>query len=115
MKLSEIKGEEALEVLADIMEPAAVIMADERVLDTIQKEPKIVAAAKIIKWHKKEILTVLAYLNQEDPETFNPSLLALPKMVIDLMNDPEVNDLFQSQGLMTEGESSISASENTTE
>lgn len=115
MKLSEIKGEEALEVLADIMEPAAVIMADERVLNTIQKEPKIVAASKIIKWHTKEILTVLAYLNQEDPETFKPSLLALPKMVIDLMNDPELTDLFQSQGLTTEGESSISASENTTE
>lgn len=115
MKLSEIKGEEALDVLADIMEPAAIIMADERVQETVQSEPQIVAAAKILRWHKKEILTVLAYLNQEDPETFKPSLLALPRMVLELINDPEVKDLFRSQGLMTEGESSISASENIAE
>jgi hypothetical protein len=115
MKLSEIKGEEALDVLADIMEPAAIIMADERVLETVQSEPQLVAAAKILKWHKKEILTVLAYLNQEDPETFKPSILALPRMVLELINDPEVKDLFRSQGLTMEGESSISASENTAE
>lgn len=116
MKLSEIRGEEAIELLGDILTPATEIMADPKVSSAVESgKPKLVIATTILKNHAKSILTILALLNQEDPETYNPSLLALPKMVMDLLEDEELMDLFHSQGQLKEDESSASASENTAE
>ena len=116
MKLSEIRGEAAIELLGDILIPAAEIMADPKVSSAVESgKPKLVIATTILKNHAKSILTILALLNQEDPETYNPSLLALPKMVMDLLEDEELMDLFRSQGQLKEDESSASASENIAE
>ena len=43
-KLSEIKGEEALDVLAEIIEPAAEIFTDENVKKALKSESRIKAA-----------------------------------------------------------------------
>ena len=116
MKLSEIRGEAAIELLGDMLTPATEIMADPKVSSAVESgKPKLVIATTILKNHAKSILTILALLNQEDPETYNPSLLALPKMVMDLLEDEELMDLFRSQGQLKEDESSASASENIAE
>ena len=116
MKLSEIRGEAAIELLADILEPAAIIMADPEVEKVIKADkPKIIIASTLLKNHPKEILKILALLNQEDLETYKPSLLVLPKMVIDLLNDEELMNLFHSQSQLKEDESSASVSENIAE
>ena len=54
----------------------------------------------------------MAILNQQDVETYNPSLAEIPKMLLDLLNDKEVLDLFQSQAETTEKTSSSSVMEN---
>lgn len=116
MKLSEIKGDQALDVLADIIDPACEIISDKEIEEVYRsKKPKLLIVKLAIKNHKKAIITILALLNGEDPETFEPSLLTLPKMVLDLVNDPELDELFQSQGMTMLSESSFSATETTTE
>jgi hypothetical protein len=116
MKLSEIRGEGAIELLGDILIPVTEIMADPKVSSAVESgKPKLIIATIILKNHAKSILTILALLNQEDPETCNPSLLALPKMVMDLLNDEELMNLFHSQSQLKEDESSASASENIAE
>ena len=114
MKLSEIRGEEALDLLVDLIDPITLICADEEVVNAYKsKAPKIVLVKKLIEKHKKEVLTVLALLNGEDPTTYNPSIVALPKLLLDLLHDEELKSLFISQGMMMGSESSISATENT--
>ena len=114
MKLSEIRGENALDLLVDLIDPITAICADEEIVNTYKsKAPKIVLVKKLVANHKKEVLTVLALLNGEDPATFNPSIVALPKMLLDLLHDEELANLFTSQRAMTGSESSISATENT--
>lgn len=116
MKLSEIRGEEAIELLGDMLEPATEIMADSKVANAVESgKPKLLIAKIILKEHPKAILEILALINREDPTTFNPSIFILPKMVLDLLNDEEVINLFHSQSQLKEGESSASASENTAE
>ena len=91
-------------------------MADPSVSSAVESgKPKLIIVTTILKNHAKSILTILALLNQEDPETYNPSLLALPKMVMDLLEDEELMDLFRSQRQLKEDESSASASENIAE
>ena len=94
-KLSEIKGEEALDVLAEIIEPAAEIFSDENVKNAVKTEKNKVKAVKIIlKDHKKAILTLMATLEETPVEEYKPTLLALPALIIEVLNDPELNSLF---------------------
>lgn len=113
MKLSEIKGERALEVLVDLIDPVTLIAADEEIVNTYKsKAPKILLIKKLIENHKKEVLTMLAILNGEDPATYEPSLIELPKMLLDLVQDEELMNLFTSQNQKMGSVSSGSAMEN---
>ena len=93
-KLSEIKGEEALDVLAEIIEPAAEIFTDENVKKALKSESRIKAAKIILKDHKKAILALMAALEETPVEEYKPTLLALPALIIGVLNDPELQNLF---------------------
>ena len=93
-KLSEIKGEEALDVLAEIIEPAAQIFTDENVKEALKSGSRIKAVKIILKDHKKAIITLMATLEETPVEEYKPTLLALPALIIGVLNDPELNSLF---------------------
>lgn len=116
MKLSEIKGEKALEVVADLIDPITLILADNEFIELYKSnKPKILVVKKLLKTHQKETLTILALLNDEDPETYKPSIVELPKMLLDIFNDEELKSLFTLQTQKMEGEFSGSATESTEE
>ena len=105
MRLSEIKGENAIDVLADILDPLTEILADPKVKEVARSNgPTLIKASKILKYQKKAVLEMLAILNQTPAEEFKPSLLELPLMLTELINDVKENkeliSLFQSQGQM---------------
>ena len=120
MKLSDFKGEEAIEVMAEIIEPLAMILADKEI-QTLAKQEKKPAPVKYIKPalknHKEEVITVLATLNRKSVDEFKKelTLLNLPIMLVDMINDPEMQNLFRSQGqaIVTSSPLSGSATENT--
>ena len=93
-KLSEIKGEEALDVLAEIIEPAAQIFTDENVKEALKSGSRIKAVKIILKDHKKAIITLMAALEETPVEEYKPTLLALPALILGVLNDPELNSLF---------------------
>lgn len=108
MKLSEIRSEAAIDAIADIIDPVMDILADEEVQAEIKSgKPRAMLVKPILKLKKKEILTILAILNGEEPATFNPNLIQLPVMLLGLLNEIDENkelaDLFQSQRQMKEG------------
>lgn len=114
MKLNEIKGEQALDVLADIMIPACDIAADPALAKKIDAgDPKVVVVAYVLKNHKKQVLEIMARLDGEDPARYSPNLLALPKKVLEIVNDPEIMAFFTSQGQTEDEELSGSATEST--
>lgn len=100
MRLSEIQGEKALDTLADLLEPVSLIIADDEITKLANEDQKIKVVQYILKNHKKEAITILALLDGEDPATYKPSLLSLPKKLLELLSDPDITDLFQSQGLI---------------
>ena len=98
MKLSEIKGDRALDVIADLLDPMAEIMGDKQISDILKSGKAPIRAIKLsLKNHKKAVLYMMAIIDGEDPETYAPSLLEIPKRLLDLLNDPEVQRLFASQ------------------
>lgn len=118
MRLSEIKGTDAIDVIADIIDPVTVILADKEIQEAIEtKKPYLLIAKTILKNQKEAILEVLAVLHKENPKEFKPSLIELPIMLVqlvqDVMNNKELVDLFQLQGVKTASVSSFPAMQNT--
>lgn len=115
MKLSEIRDDAALDAIADILEPFSELATDEEFTSLIKSGQKLKAAITGIKNHKKAIIDILAVLNGESPEDFHFSLISLPVMVMNVINEIESEEdlklLFLSADV-TET-SSTSALENT--
>lgn len=114
-KLSEYRGEEALDVLADLIEPAAEIMQDKQLVAFFREKNMAKAASFAIKNHKKAVLQIMARLEDEPVETYAPSIFALPMKLLEIFNDPELVDLFTSQGQSEVQTNSGSATEITEE
>lgn len=120
MKISEIKGVDAIDVIADIIDPITAIMADIEIKKAAQaKKPTIVIVKLLLKRHKESILEILAYLNNENPKDFKPSLLELTVMLVSLINEisdnKELMSLFLSQPQMMASVSSGTVMVNTEE
>ena len=113
MNLSEIRGEQALDVLANILDPISKIAVDEKFQKLVKAKDKIGCIQHILRNYKKEILFVMASLDGEDPQSYNPTLPQIPAKLLELLNDPMIKPFFESQGRSQGDASSGSATENT--
>lgn len=114
MKLSEIKGEKALDMLAEIIEPLSEIAADKEFAESLKAGKMSKAVKQALKNHKESVITILAVLSEKPPAEYECNLLSLPMQLLDIINDPWLKQAFISQSqdiLMNSG----SATENTEE
>lgn len=115
MKLAEIKGQEAIDALADLIIPASEIFSDKKVVDLLKAKDKLKAIHVMLKNHSKAVIEMLAILEREDPATYQPSIVALPMKLLEFFNDPEVVRLFFSQEQTKDETSSSPVTEITEE
>ena len=114
MKLSEYQGEAALDVLADLIEPAGEIMSDKEIGEVF-KENRFKAIGMAIKNHKKAVMQILATMDGVPVDEYKCNVFSLPVKILEILNDPEMIQLFTYQGQTGDANSSGSASENTEE
>ena len=113
MSKLDVRGEEALEIFADLLEPLSKILSDAEVTSAYRAGNNMKAIQVAIKRHKKEVIYCLAVLDGEDPETYAPGIFTLPIKVLKLLNSPEFADLFTLQGQKKQSVSSGSATADT--
>ena len=108
----ETIGIAALDILADLIEPAIEIFGDSEFAGYIKTKqmPKAIRAA--IKNHKSAVLDIMAVVDGADRETYNPGVFALPVKLLEILNDPDMMSLFRSAQETAETVSE-SVSENT--
>lgn len=128
MKLSDIKGERTLDVIADLIDPIANIVADEKAAVMFKREklPEgktarefVVERLKssvpvLLKDHKADIIFILSTIEGVTPEEYSEGL-TIEKLIvdfIDLFTDGVASSLFTSAQT---GDSSGSAQANTVE
>ena len=123
MKLADLKGERAIEVIADLIAPIANIASDQEnlqlfkvkkqdgetdremaVRDLTEKIPVL------LKSHKRDILAILSAVNGSDPDEL--SLLDIFQGTADLINDQDFVSLFLS-AVKPAGQSSATESSET--
>lgn len=121
MRLSDIKGERALDVIADLIEPICSIAQDEGVKALMKKQalpqdaaPRAFAVDRLrkhvpalIKTHKADVIAILATIEGVTAEEY-AQRLTLSKLLCDcvsLLNDTEFIELFISAQQETQARS----------
>lgn len=99
MKATKITGLEAYDVLADLLVPIEELSHNDEVMAEFKEKNYLKALIIALRTNKKEINTILAVLDGQDPETFEPNVFTLPKQLVSLANDPDVISLFQFSSL----------------
>ena len=99
MKLSQIKGDRAYDVLTEVLEPIGNIMLDEEARNMLsdmkdKKATKILP--KIMKSHKNDLIKVLAALDGISVTEYKEklTLAKLTSDFVDLLTDEESQKLF---------------------
>lgn len=111
MKLSEIKGERTIDVLADITAPIISIASDEQAAKLFKREkcPEDMeptafmlvrireALPPLLKSHKDDLIAILAALDGVEPSEYaeNMTLASLVGDVFGIMADEELQAFFQ--------------------
>lgn len=111
MKLSEYQGEAALDILADLIEPAGEIMTDKEIGEVFKKN-RFRAIGLAIKNHKNAVMQIMATIDGVPVEEYKCNVFTLPVKILELLNDPDIVQLFTYQGQTGGANSSGSASEN---
>lgn len=103
-KLSEFKDDEAMDVLAEILEPASNLIGNANFKLAIRgdknngiKPNRLQAIRVAIKENRTDVVRIMAILSEKPLEEFHYNLLTLPKMMLDIFNDKELIDFFSYQ------------------
>jgi hypothetical protein len=118
-RLQDIKGLEAMDVLADLLDPVTELVKKPEILKVIDENGlnDIETIKALIKGGKMEVLQILAILDgrpiEEFLETFD--ILTLPVMLYQTFNDDALQAVFTSQGQSEAVKSSGLAMESTEE
>ena len=107
MKLGDLKGERAIEVIADLIAPIANIATDPKNKDFFRMEKREgeddrTAAARelkkkipfLLKEHKADVLAILCSIENKNPNDL--SIVDIVSGMVELANDQEFLNLFLS-------------------
>ena len=121
MKLGALKGEKAIEVIADLIGPIANIAADNQNLRLFHAQKKDGETDRemavrdltekiplLLRTHKKDVLAILCAVEGRQPEELN--VLEIIRGALELANDPEFLSLFFTAVSSTDGQTPPSGS-----
>lgn len=115
-KLSDYKGDEAIELWVDLLEPMTDILSDGKVADVVRSgKPKMLIAKEILKSHSEEAKQILLLIDPTPIDGLN-IIIRLVALLSDIGENEEVKGFFgyAEQATMNE-ESSGSVTESTEE
>ena len=101
MKLSELKGQDAIEAIADIMEPLSAIACDKRLRADFKKvaeaDDRVAALGKVlpkaIKTHKADVVKILATVNRKTVKEYEAEA-TVPRIMADAFDVLTDEELF---------------------
>lgn len=113
-KFSDYKGDEAIELWADLLEPLNSILNDEDTRKAIAEgKSKLVIAKAILKNSKKEAVEIMLRIDPEPIDGLN-IILRLISLLADIGSNEEIRSFFGfAEAVKMESESSGSATEST--
>lgn len=113
-KLSDYKGNEAIELWADLLDPLTMILTDDKIRKVVSGgKSKIEIAKEILKSHKDEAVEIMLRIDPEPLDGLN-IILRLVALLADIGQNEEIKGFFgYAEQAQTESASSGSVTENT--
>lgn len=112
-KLSEYRNEEALDLLADMIEPCVIVFGDPDFIQAARSKDVTGTIKFLLKNHQKSVIEILATLEGVPVDKYECNLATLPVTLLQIVNDSDLMNFFKSQGQELVQMSSGSATENT--
>lgn len=112
-KLSDYKGDEAIELWSDLLEPMTAILGDKNVAETVTSgKPPMIIAKEILKSHSKEATQILTRIDPTPIDGLN-IIVRLVENLADIGKNEEVKSFFgYAEQVKTDSESTGSVTEN---
>lgn len=118
-RLQDVKGEEALDVLADVLDYAVRLVKNDKIREALNNGGfrDIETIKLLIKEGKHELISIMAIIDGKPYDEFVETLdlLTLPVMLYQTFNDEALQSVFISQAQTTGVTSSGLATETTEE
>jgi hypothetical protein len=113
-KLSDFKGDEAIELWADLIDPLSIILTDTNIRDVVQSgQPKMAIAKEILKLHSQEAVDIMLRIDPTPIDGLNV-ILRLVALLADIGENEEIKSFFgYAEQAKTESESFGSPMVNT--
>lgn len=112
-KLADYKGEEAIDLWMDLLEPIGNILQNDKVKKAYKKGGnRIKVAQEIVKECRKDAVTIMLRIDPTPIDGLN-IVIRLIDIIMEFEQSEELKDFFRSAGTATGGVSSGSATENT--
>lgn len=115
--LSKIRGADALDLIAEVIEPASAIFGDDEIREMLKNGDKKATIIKIVcKKYNSELLSILAICNGKNVNEFNPTAIEIIAQAGILFGEvmKDVTPIFTSAGQTTDEPSSTSPTTITT-
>lgn len=93
-KLSELKNEEGIIVIGKILSPIGKLLSGG---ERKEKENNLEYFGRMLQSNPKEALEIMAALDGVPIEEYNVSLVEILHNLNEMINDPDLADLFNSQ------------------
>lgn len=97
--LQDYKGAEAIEIWADILEPAARVMQDPKVKETFNSKniKAMELATYLLREHSEDIAEILLAIDSTELTGSNAVVRTLD-LIVSIVNDPDTQGFFSSLG-----------------
>lgn len=113
-KLSDFKGDEAIDLWADLLDPLTAILTDDKIRRVVQSgKSKIEIAKEVLKKHRKEAVEIMLRIDPTPIDGLN-IILRLVALIADIGQNDEIKGFFgYAEQAQTENASSGSPTANT--
>ena len=111
-RIVDARGEEALDVLADLLEPVSAIAADKEIAEISKNNGSVgQLCAAILRRHKPEVMEIMAIDDGKtvEEESGLLSVISVPARLLALMNIPAVKEMLFSSAETNKDETGSSA------
>lgn len=115
----DVTGEEALDLLAEIIDPLSVIFKDAEMMKEIgsREFTTLKKVQLLVRKHKSEVFQIMALIDGEDVKDYKPNVFTLPIRLNQLVSDERIvealRQVFQSSPQREDSGSSGGVTENT--
>lgn len=93
-KLSDYKGDEAIELWADLIDPLTTILTDKEIAEVVKSgEPKVKIAKIILKAHANEAVEILERIDDTPVDGMN-IVLRLVSLINEIGRNEDVKSFF---------------------